>query len=548
MGKKLNGKKARVGVLVSSSIVNTWVFNVIESLFFNYPVCIIIKKCNLQNNKVPSKRGKNWIIRLHERLDAALYRGRFSYDEKKDLTELIMDETSGSFLDWDEIKFNGGETAVKPTFDIIIDFLDTPSGEEILSASSYGALTFVPTNSNVEGEDYSAYNEILTRNPEIAARVIIRKEQDSAPIIYNSSISLFSNSININRDRIYSLSALLIPRIIDGILKNGPAYIETLKCNFDNTYNLKAEMRIPPSSATSLFNLMKVIFASVFKRFFYKEIGEWHLLYNENNDQKPYPVKFKNYLELKAPNGSFWADPCVINHKSNTYIFVEEFVYSTGVGHISLLIRNRNGGFNSPIPVLKKPYHLSYPFVFSFGGEFYMVPETRAVGSIQLYRGDPFPECWSYVKDLMTNIEATDTTLFHHDNKWWLFTSKVELQNKELVHTELFLYYADDLLTEKWTSHPCNPIVNDISKSRSAGRIFEHEGTLIRPSQDCTGGYGKAINFNEITILNIHDYQERLLTRIKPDWDKQLSGMHTFSQDGNFCVIDVCTPRVRFFK
>lgn len=548
MDKIDHNKQIKVGVMVSTSITDTWKYNVIESLFLRTHVCLRIITCSPGSDFISSKRNKNWIIRLHERLDADMYRGRFGYNLKKSLTGLFKEGIPSSTLDWHELKTDVGEPSRKPLFDVIIDFRDFPNADEIIESSSYGVLSFVPTNSNIEGEDYTAYQEILTRNPEVASKVIIHKGPGPAIVINNSSVSLFSNSIHINRDRIYSLSALLIPRIIDGIYKNGDTYIESLKNKSDNKTDPKVEILFPPSTVKSIFNLLKIIYSSIVKRFFFEEIGKWHLLYDDENYQKPYPVKFQKYLELKAPKGRFWADPFVINHESNTYIFVEEFVYSTGKGHISMLSRNMNGGFNSPFPVLQKPYHLSFPFVFSFGEEFYMVPETRAVGSIQLYRGKPFPASWSYVKDLMTNIDATDTTLFHYDNKWWLFTSKVELQSKELVHTELFLYYADDLFTDKWTSHPRNPIVSDISRSRAAGRIFEHKGTLIRPSQDCTGGYGKAINFNEITILNTYDYEERLLTRINPDWDKRLTGMHTFSQDGNFCVIDVCTPRVRFFK
>ncbi len=541
-------KKINVGILVSQVKVDAWIYNVIERLSQNASINLNVIKWNAGENAIRPNHGKNWIVRLHERIDAALYRGRFSYNQKISLNGLFREGNSDSLLDWGVINVEGEKTEHKPGFDVIIDFLNPWERGELTWTSNFGILSFVPINSNVACENYAAYNEILTRKPEIVAQVKIWKESGPEDVINNSSVSLFSNSIHINRDRIYSLSALLIPRIIDGICKDGASYIESLKIKSDGKPNLNAEMRFPPSTARSIWNFMKIIYSSITKRFFFMEIGRWHLLYDDNNNQLPYPVNFQNYRELKAPKGSFWADPFVIHHESNTFIFVEEFVYSTGKGHISLLRRNSEGLFSPSIPVLEKPYHLSYPFIFSFRGEFYMVPETRATGSIQLYKGDPFPESWHYVKDLMTNIDATDTTLFHYNYKWWLFTSKVELQNKELVHTELFLYYADDLFTDTWTSHPCNPIVGEISRSRAAGRIFEYNGSLIRPSQDCTGGYGKAINFNEITIINTHEYRERLLTRISPGWDERLSGMHTFSQDGNFCVIDVCTPRTIFFK
>mgnify|MGYP000954787417 FL=1 len=542
-----NQIKINVGVLIPNETVDTWIYNIIDRLSQNASINLTLIKWNFEEDYIRPNGSKNLIIRLHERIDAALYSGRFCYNQKKNLNGLINGGTSGSLLDWNRINKEGKEPAQKSDFEVIIDFVNIRNAEKVSEASTFGILSFIPINSNVEGGNYTAYNEILIRNPEIATQVVIRHGSRPAQVINNSSVSLFSNSIHINRDRIYSLSALLLPRIIEGIRLNGSSYIESLKSKSDGKPYLNAEMLLPPSTAKSLLNLLKIIYSSVAKRFFYKEVGRWHLLYDDNS-RLPYPAMFQNFRELKAPKGRFWADPFVINHKSNTYIFVEEFIYSTGKGHISLLSRNKNGVFSSSVPVLEKPYHLSFPFVFSYGGEFYMVPESRAVSSIQLYRADPFPESWRYVKDLINNIEATDSTLFNYNGKWWLFTSKVELQCKELVHTELFLYYADDLFADAWISHPSNPIVSDISKSRAAGRIFEYEGSLIRPSQDCTGGYGKAINFNEITILSTHEYQERLLTRINPDWDKRLSGMHTFSHDGNFCVIDVYTPRVKFFK
>jgi hypothetical protein len=175
-----------------------------------------------------------------------------------------------------------------------------------------------------------------------------------------------------------------------------------------------------------------------------------------------------------------------------------------------------------------------------------MIPETKSEKVVQIYRCTNFPDNWEYVTNLMENVAAADTTVFYYRNKWWLFTSIDILNNTDIGFGELFLFYADDLFSGRWQSHPQNPIVTDISQSRPAGRIFELNGTLIRPSQDCSGGYGKAVNLNQIVKLTEMEYEEKRTRRLAPDWDPNLVGMHTFNSDHGFYVLDVCTPRKRF--
>jgi len=47
--------------------------------------------------------------------------------------------------------------------------------------------------------------------------------------------------------------------------------------------------------------------------------------------------------------------------------------------------------------VLDEPYHLSYPYVFEWQGDYYMVPESYQVNSILLYRAVNFPTDWEFV-------------------------------------------------------------------------------------------------------------------------------------------------------
>jgi hypothetical protein len=138
----------------------------------------------------------------------------------------------------------------------------------------------------------------------------------------------------------------------------------------------------------------------------------------------------------------------------------------------------------------------------------------------------------------MENVIAVDSTLFFFKGKWWLFTSLNETKDTNIYFFELFLFYSDELFSNNWTSHPKNPINTDIKSSRQAGRIFNYGQKIFRPSQDCSGRYGKALNINLITKLSEDEYQETTTTCLNPFWDKKLEGMHTFNFNNEIFVID----------
>lgn len=94
---------------------------------------------------------------------------------------------------------------------------------------------------------------------------------------------------------------------------------------------------------------------------------------------------------------------------------------------------------------------------------------------------------------------------------------------------ELFLYSTGDLLTGEWEPHPLNPIVSDVRRSRPAGRIFEQDGRLYRPAQNCAGRYGSGIVLNRIDILSRTDYAESPITSFDARFAEGIGSMHTFN-------------------
>jgi hypothetical protein len=83
-----------------------------------------------------------------------------------------------------------------------------------------------------------------------------------------------------------------------------------------------------------------------------------------------------------------------------------------------------------------------------------------------------------------------------------------------------------------------NPVISDVKRARPAGKIFERNGQLIRPSQCCNPWYGYGIKLNEIVVLTENDYSEREIAFIEPKWDKKLNGVHTFCHENRLTMID----------
>jgi hypothetical protein len=267
---------------------------------------------------------------------------------------------------------------------------------------------------------------------------------------------------------------------------------------------------------------------------------QWLLLYHFN-DQNKLPdlsvTDFK-YREIIPPSSKFWADPCVLKNSDGQYfIFFEEYVYSKKRAHLSVLEIAKDGTISKPQIVLEKPYHLSYPFILKEGNDLYMIPETSENKTIELYKCVSFPDKWEFQMNLMENIHAVDTTLHFYNSKYWLFVNIKENKGGS-AWDELFLFSADNLLTQDWKPHPQNPIISDVRQSRPAGHLIEHEGKLYRPSQDCSCSYGYATNMNEIITLNEKEYQEKTVTKLLPKWNSKAAAVHTLSYREGLAVLD----------
>ncbi len=238
---------------------------------------------------------------------------------------------------------------------------------------------------------------------------------------------------------------------------------------------------------------------------------------------------------IPPPAGHFHADPCVFRHRGVDHVFFEDFDFATRRGVISWIQRLGPGAFSPPQPVLERPYHLSYPFVFAFGDDVFMIPESSAVRRVELYRAADFPRRWELVKVLLDDVAAVDATLVEYAGRWWMFATVAEAESS--TSDELFIYHAATPLDE-WVPHAGNPVKSDVRSARPAGRLFVRQGALIRPAQNCSALYGGSVALCEVLELTPSIYRERVVADLGPLWTAGNSRFHTLSFSEGLEVID----------
>jgi hypothetical protein len=206
---------------------------------------------------------------------------------------------------------------------------------------------------------------------------------------------------------------------------------------------------------------------------------------------------------------SLVADPFMIRVDGTWHMFFEVLTLKAGswIGVISHATSRDGFTWDYQRVVLAEPFHLSYPYVFEWEGDFYMVPESQQAGAVRLYRADPFPTRWSFVADLVRGPVLFDSSVFHRDGAWWMFTETAP----GFANTTLRLFQAS-ALTGPWREHPRSPIVTgDARVSRPAGRVLATADRLVRFAQDCVPAYGTGVRAFEITTLSATEYEEHEL-------------------------------------
>jgi hypothetical protein len=407
----------------------------------------------------------------------------------------------------------------------------------ILTSARYGVWSYHHGDNRVNRGGPAGYWEVMESSPEIGSVLqILTEDLDGGTVLYRSYSSTNDMSLTDNRSNVDWKTLHFIPRKLKELHQEGE---ETFfaRVQEKNAHPKLYDRRLytAPTNRERSVLLWRKLLQKVSRKWdntFY--FRQWMLLYDSREGMSTSLWRFKH---ITPPKDRFWADPFVVARDNKYYIFIEEFLYATQKGHISFIVMNKDGSWEFPIRVLETPYHLSYPFILEFEGDLYMVPESYESRTVALYKCTVFPRKWEFQKNLMEKCRAIDTTLFQWQGKWWMFANGIETEGASFSD-ELFLYHSDSPLSDNWTPHPRNPIVSDVRSARPAGRLFVRNGRLYRPSQNSSRHYGYGFNICEITKMTESDYEEKIVEKVEPKWDRNIVSTHTFNYVDGLTIID----------
>src|SRR5215471_4679601 len=102
----------------------------------------------------------------------------------------------------------------------------------------------------------------------------------------------------------------------------------------------------------------------------------------------------------------FVADPFMLQSGSMWYMFFQVMNAVSRKGEIGLATSRNGSSWQYEQIVLSESFSTSFPCVFRWNDDFYMVPESTQAGAIKLYRATSFPDRWECVKDLVEDKQA----------------------------------------------------------------------------------------------------------------------------------------------
>jgi len=513
------GNKIRVGILTNSKNMPAWAFYVIEQLrTSDYANIAQVIEEELSGGQSLTKKIVHAYLRVEKRS-----------------AQMHTWEEVESLLDGIPFASLSDPNLLSHELDLILHLGFQPAPAHLAQATRFGVWEISDGERLVHADDVPGFFEVLRRKP-ITDCSVWTTDGKTRHALLNGPIATDPISISRNRENFFWKGAILLLKAVRALYHGG----ELIPVN---------EPGIGPIQITgsrpNVLDLMR-LGVSQLSRFVVKKIrkrfyrDQWILMLAKNTGEMV--PDWDAFQPLYPPMKKFWADPFIFEREGRYYVFIEELTYKTNLGRLACMVLDADGRILENRPILEKPYHLSYPFIFEFDETLYMIPETGANKTIDLYRCVSFPFEWEYQKTLMENMDAKDATLLEHDGKWWLFAT-IRENDHGSTWDQLSIFWADNPLTDEWTPHPLNPVIIDVRTARPAGHIFSHDGELIRPSQDCSVRYGYALNFNHITKLSETEYEELLVTRLEPPKGTNILATHTYNKASGLTVIDATLRR-----
>jgi len=417
---------------------------------------------------------------------------------------------------------------------------------DVLTVPRFGVWSYHHGDNRVYRGGPPAFWEVMDGADATGAILQVLTERlDDGVVLDRTLVATEKLSVTKNRAKLYWKAASLLPRTLQRLqVVDLPAIVASVTASDSAWMAYSRPLYTAPNNSPMARMAGRLVarYAAAKWRSL-TTVEQWFLCFrfdaqSSNSGAIPQRALY-NFRPLFPPSDRYWADPFPIQHDGRFYVFAEEVVRRESKGRIVVIELAANGTVKGPTPVLERPYHLSYPFVFAWNSEYYMIPESRANRTVELYKATRFPFDWQFERNLLTDVRAVDATLAQIGELWWMFANVQGPSEPDGLESweNLHLYYAASPLGP-WTPHRGNPVKSDVASARPAGRLFEWQGHYFRPAQNCSRGYGSSISINRIETLTPDEYREREVGHVSPEWMPGLVGVHTVNAEAGLTVVD----------
>ena len=536
----------RIGLLVDSLTQPRWISKIINDMRSSdfAEICLVVKNeaTSEPRGRLQSywKNRKYLLYALYNRVDNRVSLAEDDAFEDVDIGDLLSGvpvlgvmPVMKKFSDW--FPDDAVEKIRSFDLDVVISHGFRILRGEALRIAKHGVWSYHHGDNLVNRGGPAGFWEVMDGSPISGAVLqILSEDLDNGEVIsrgWSRTIDRFS--VKGSRNNLYWRSSSFVLRKLKELYENGKV---TSDANvFRPYYNRLLKM---PTNAELLPRLCKLTWSYAAQKVRYSFFfDQWQLAFRFRNSPDDPNNSFYRFNYLVPPKDKFWADPFPVKYEGKYFVFFEEYLYKDEKAHISVIELSKSGA-SEATPVLKRDYHLSYPFMLRWNDRYFMIPETAGNKTIEVYSTDRFPHEWKLETVLLEGIAARDATLFEVEGVWWMFVAIADTEFSD----ELHLYYSESPLGP-WKPHAKNPVRSDVRNSRPAGRPFYWKRDLYRPAQDSSQRYGYGMRINKVVELTPTEFREEEVSQILPQWRKDLRGTHTLNMCDDLTVIDCLIHR-----
>lgn len=541
----------RVGLVLDSLTPPRWVRRVVEQIqassYARIVVVVVDEPVRRSGRRRHTAWGRELLYQLYTRLDDRLFGRPGDALDRCSITNLLsgVPVLASPVL---ESECGGWPPAMRArllecSLDVVLALGRRPADSEARGLARYGVWFLHHGHDLATAGAPPGFWEVLEGHRATGSLLAVTGCGAPVPRIVSRSYAPTDNrSVRRNRNNYYWKTADFLLRKLDEVHSDPSSGLAEVFEPAPTT--MPARYRRAPTNAE-----MTRLLGSLARRYLVEKLAhviwldQWFVAVSADGRTDTGTSEARRFTYLLPPADRYWADPFPITHNGRQYIFLEEFLLGRGKAHIAVSTIQPDGRPTRPVTVLDRPYHLSYPFVFTWRDTYYMMPETGRNRTVELYRASSFPFEWELDRVLLDNINAADATLVEIQGTWWLFVN-VAVDGSGNAD-ELHLFSAPEPIGP-WLPHVRNPVKSDARSARPAGRILTVGDAYYRPSQDCSGRYGRAVVLNQIVSLDHAHYVEREVGKIEPEPAGGLLGTHTLNQCGQFVCLDGVLRASRF--